>query len=366
MDDQRMIRSFLAEAPPSAEVIAEGRRRVLAQAKPRPRPRGTTFRLGLGGLGVATAAAATAVALTVSGGSPASRTMPTTQLTAQQVLLAAAQKAASEPVGRYWHSHVIDGQAYHVAKGDYVITGARHEIDQWIARTDGDDDVFRSRFAGAIPQTSADRAAWQRAGSPSTWRVLSNGQYIAQTATPDKWDLVRTTPAQRKGYEKMLARARKECAAKPRICPAAQQITQAQREALPKDPSALRAYLLSPGGKGGPSAALTNAAHFLAKPGSPKLRAAVFRTLAGMQGIRNKGRTTDVRGRTATALAARSSDARGTFDVELLLRPGTYQVLGTETVLVSGRGAETQGMKPGTVFTQELFLEMGWANTAPR
>ncbi|MEV0403828.1 hypothetical protein [Actinoallomurus sp. NPDC050550] len=366
MDDQRMIRTFLAEAPPSAEVIAEGRRRVLAQAKPRSQPRGTAFRLGLGGLGVTATAAATAVALTMSGGSPASRTTPTTELTAQQVLLAAAQKAASEPVGRYWHSHVITGQAYHVATGDYVITGVRHEIDQWIARTDRDDDVFRSRFAGAIPQTPADRAAWQRAGSPTTWRVLSNGQYIAQTATPDKWDLVRTTPSERKSYETMVAQARKKCAAKPRTCPPNPDLPQAEREALADDPSALRARLLSPGGVGEPGGVLGNALHFLAEPGSPKLRAAVFRVLAGMPGIRNKGLTKDVRGRTATALATRSSDGRGTFDVELLLRPGTYQVLGTETVLVSGRGAETQGMKPGTVFTQELFLEMGWANTALR
>ncbi|WP_433180500.1 hypothetical protein [Actinoallomurus sp. CA-150999] len=364
MDDERMIRTFLAEAPPSAEVIAEGRRRVLAQAKLRPRPRDTAFRLGLGGLGVAAVAIATAITLMVSGGSSVPRSTPTTELTAQQVLLAAAQKAASEPVGRYWHSHEIDGQAYRVAKGDYVITGARHEIDQWIARTDKDDDVFRSRFAGAIPQTPADRAAWQRAGSPTTWRVISNGDAITQTAAPGKWDLVRTTPTERKGFEKMLAQARKKCATKPRICPPNPDLPQAEREALADDLPALRAYLLKPGG--GPSVALTNAAHFLAQPGSPKLRAAVFRALAGTPGIRNKGLTKDVYGRVATTLAVTRSDGSGTFDVELLLRPGTYQVLGTETVLVSGQGLMVEGMKPGTVFTHELFLEMGWADTAPR
>jgi hypothetical protein len=173
-------------------------------------------------------------------------------------------------------------------------------------------------------------------------------------------------PAQRKRYEALMARARKGCAARSRTCPPNQQLTKAQREALADDPSALRANLLSPGGKAGPDWALTNAAHFLVEPGSPRLRAAVFRALAGIPGIRYLGATKDVHGRNATALAARRSDERGTFDTELLLRPGTYQVLGVETVLVSGRGAETQGMRPGTVFTQELFLEMGWTDTAPR
>lgn len=365
MDDERMIRSLLQEAPPSAEVIAEGRHRLYAE--PPRRRRWRTPGLGIAGLGLAAAATAAVLAVT-TGGSPTApvHQAPPRQLSARQVLLAAAEKAASEPVGRYWHTHVISGQAYHVAKGDYVIDGARHEIDQWTARSAQDDDVFRSRFAGAVPQTAADRAAWRRAGSPATWRVLSNGQYIRQTTTPDRWDLARLTPAEKKGYEKLVARVRKQCASRSRGCPQPE-LTQAEREALADDPAALRQRLLTTSGKGGPGNVLTQAGDFLARPGSSKLSAAVFRVLADAPGIRNAGPVADLRGRPAIALTARSSDRSGTFDTQLLLQPGTYRVLGTQTVLVAGgRGRETAGMKPGTVFTEQLFLEMGWTDSAPR
>lgn len=73
----------------------------------------------------------------------------------RQVLLTAARR----PGGRYWHTHVLNGQAYRVPTGGYVITGVRMEIDQWLARSDHDSDVFRGRFAGAAPQAAADRAA---------------------------------------------------------------------------------------------------------------------------------------------------------------------------------------------------------------
>ncbi|WP_131740395.1 hypothetical protein [Actinomadura roseirufa] len=362
MDDQRMIRSFLAEAPPSAEVIAEGRRRVLAQARPRPRPRGMTFRLSLG---VAATAAATAVAVALSGGFPSARTTQGTELTARQMLLAAAHGAASAPAGRYLHSHVINGQAYHVAAGDYVITGAQLEIDQWIGRTDETDDVFRSRFAGAQPQKAADRAAWQRAGSPPTWSVLSNGGQIQQTTATEPWDIRRTTPAQKKQATAYLDAEAKKCATTPQTCGKNKMLTQRQREALADDRTALRRELRSRSGEGGPGNELTRAGSLLAQSGSPKLNAAVFRVLADTPGIRNAGKVTDTRGRTAIALAARVSDERGTFDTELLLQPRTYRVLGTQTVLVSGKGAETAGMKPGTIYTQQLFLELGWTDSAP-
>ncbi|MEV5705164.1 CU044_5270 family protein [Actinoallomurus sp. NPDC052274] len=363
MDDARMIRGLLQEAPPSADVVAEGRRRLYTE--PPRRRRWRAPRLGLAGLGLAAAAAAAVVAVTAGGPPPAPEQAPPKPMSARQVLLAAAEKAASEPVGRYWHTHVISGQAYHVAKGDYVIDGARHELDQWTARSAEDSDVFRSRFAGAVPQTAADRAAWRRAGSPKAWRVLSNGQYIQQTATPDRWDLVRMTPAQKRSYEKLVARVREQCAGHPQGCPQ-QQLTQAQREALADDPAALRQRLLTTSGKGGPSNVLTQAGDFLAQPGSPKLNAAVFRVLADTPGIRNAGSVTDLRGRTAIALTARATDSSGMFDTQLLLQPGTYRVLGTQTVLVAGRGAETAGIKPGTVYTEQLFLEMGWTDSAPR
>ena len=96
MDEMRMIRSFLDEAPPSAEIVAEGRRRLTAG---RPRPRVRTRRRLWGGLTVL-AAAATAVALAVglAGGSPTRRPVePVRSLTARQVLLTAADMPRRRP-----------------------------------------------------------------------------------------------------------------------------------------------------------------------------------------------------------------------------------------------------------------------------
>lgn len=369
MDDLRMIRGFLEEAPPSAEVVAEGRRRLYTRRSPRPRR--FSVRQSRAGLGVVAVAASfaltvtTALVLTVStGDSPTSENAPK-ELTSRQVLLSAAEKAAAEPTGRYWHTHVINGQAYHVTRGDYMITGARMEIEQWIARSDRDANVFRSRIAGAVPQTDADRVAWKRAGSPKSWRVLSNGQYIQQSATAQKWDLQRMSPAEKEGMKALLAHNKKECARNRRACPVVDRPTQAQREALADDPKALKKQLQGNSLVKGPDIMLENTGYFLDEPGSPKLRAAVFRVLADSSGIRNMGSVTDARGRAAIALVARGSHRAGDFDTQLLLEPGTYRVLGVQTVLVTGRGAETAGVKPGTVYKQQLFLEMGWTNSAP-
>jgi hypothetical protein len=382
MDEMRMIRSFLDEAPPSADVVAEGMRRLAAGAPP---ARSRTRRRLWGGLTMlAAAATAAALAIGLTGGTPAgtgTKEVPVRPLTARQVLLTAAVKAAATPVGRYWHTHVISSEGYHVDRGDYMIFGARHEIDQWIGRSDKDGDVFRSRFAGAAPQTVADRAAWKRAGSPKSWRVLSNGQYISQSAKPDAWDLRRSTPAEKREEARFEAGMAKRCAKRPPgACPPPPPTTE-QRNALARDPQALKRYLLKAAGQGGVSNLLTVSGGFLLDPSSPELRAAVFRVLADVPGVRNLGTARDALGRPAIVLAGRMTQNANVYDDELLLDPATYVPLGTQTVLVKGNGGkrvpppagmppiqsgglETKGMKPGAITHSEIYVAMGWTNTA--
>ena len=328
------------------------------------------------------AATATALAIGLTGGSPTHRPVePVRPLTARQVLLTAAEKAAATPVGRYWHTHVISSEGYHIDRGDYMIFGARHEIDQWIGRSDKDGDVFRSRFAGATPQTAADRAAWKRAGSPKSWRVLSNGQYIPQSAKPDAWDLRRISPAEKRAEERFEAGMVKRCAKRPPgACPPPQPTTE-QRNALARDPQALKQYLLKAAGQGGVSNLLTVSGNFLLDPSSPELRSAVFRVLADDPGVRNLGTARDPLGRPAIVLAGRMTQNENVYDNELLLDPATYVPLGTQTVLVKGNGGkrvppppdspplqsgglETKGMKPGAITHSEIYVAMGWTNTA--
>ena len=75
MDELNLIRTLLAEAPPSAEVIAEGRRRIAGQ--PAPRRKRPPVRWGLTGAGLAAAAAAAAViALAATAGAPGTGPVP--------------------------------------------------------------------------------------------------------------------------------------------------------------------------------------------------------------------------------------------------------------------------------------------------
>lgn len=364
MDELRMIRSFLDEAPPSDEVVAEGRRR-LTVSPPRRVALAPRRRIRLWGTLAAAGAAATAVALvvTLSGGGPARTGQPelVRALTARQVLLTAAGKAAAAPVGRYWHTHVISSEGYHIDDGDYMIFGARHEIDQWLARSDQDPDVFRSRFRGAEPQTPADRAAWKRAGSPTQWRVISNGDRIPQSVRSGPWDLQRTSPADKRAERKQDAETAKHCAAYPKACRLLPPGPK-QREALAHDPQGLRRYLLRAAGNGESSYLLNMAGEFLLNPSSPQLRSAVFRILAGEPGVRSIGTGRDPLGRPAIILAQRVTQGTSAYDNELLLDPVTYMPLDVQTVLARGDGGKR--MKPGAITHSEIYVAMGWTDTA--
>ena len=280
---------------------------------------------------------------------------------------------------------MISSEGYHIARGDYMIFGARIEIDEWIARSDKDADVFRSRRAGAAPQTAADRAAWERAGSPKSWRVLSNGGRIPQSARSEPWGLRRATPAdkreERQATARVAARVAAGCAKrKSPVCPQAP-LTVKQREAMAHDPQALKKYLFQGAGMGGASNLLTVSGHFLLGSSSPELRSAVFRLLADVPGVRSLGTTRDSLGRPAIVLAGRMTQNDNVYDNELLLDPATYTPLGTQTVLVKGNGGkreppppgmpplpgwglETKGMKPGAIVHSEVFFAMGWTDTA--
>ena len=379
MDEMRMIRSLLDEAPPSAEVVAEGGRRLSAGGPSRSAAR--TRRRLWGGLTVLGAAAiALALVAGLTGGSPGSGTHePVRPLTARQVLLAAAEKAAAQPVGKYWHTHVISSEGYHIDRGDYMIFGARHEIDQWLARSDNDADVFRSRFGAATPQTAADHAAWEKAGAPTSWRVLSNGGHIAQSARSGPWDLQRSTPVEKRRLKQYAEQEAKRCAKKPSVCPS-QPLSPEQRESLGRDPQRLKRYLRAAAGPDAGNNLLNAAATFLLDPSSPQLRAAVFRVLADSAGVRSLGTARDPLGRPAIVLAERTQSDRNVEDNELLLDPSTYTPLGTQVVLVKGNGGrpaplppgvpripgygqETKGMKPGAITHSEIYVEMGWTNT---
>jgi hypothetical protein len=361
MDELNMIGSLLDEGSPSDEVVQEGRERLrLARMAPRRR----RAHVSLAGVGLSVAAAAAAVVLVAvvgvsrSSDTPAARPSSSSgPVTAQQILLTAATQAAQEVPGRYWHTHTITSQAYPI-RGGYSILAARMEIDQWAATRPKDNDVFFSRFAGAVPVTAADRAAWQRAGSPSRWTVLSNGDHIPETSRSEAWQKTQNTPADRRE----LAKMEKDCTSK--TCPPPTATSQ-QAQKVAGNPQELAKLLFPSSGKYQAAGDIMSAFSFLVgQPVPADVRAEVFRLLAKVPGVRSAGEVKDTSGRTAVALATPGRDVDTAVDTELLLDPTTYQILGTQDVVVKA-GPSSKGMRPGSVFQNQVVVSLGWSNETP-
>src|SRR4051812_34547458 len=104
MDELSMVRGLLAEPPPSPDVVAAGRERLLGSpAGAGPRTRTVRLRVLHGALALALTGAAAAVVLLVAtlvpgvGTAPGGRGPFVTDASARSVLLAAAVHAESAP-----------------------------------------------------------------------------------------------------------------------------------------------------------------------------------------------------------------------------------------------------------------------------
>jgi hypothetical protein len=115
MDEMKMLQDrHNAQPSPSPEAIAQARARLIAHTRPESRRRRRTFQIprlsgpAMAGLGLTSTAAAVALAVAISGttqrGPGGSTAKPDTELSASQVLLAAAHQAEVAPTtGGYWH-----------------------------------------------------------------------------------------------------------------------------------------------------------------------------------------------------------------------------------------------------------------------
>jgi hypothetical protein len=52
------------------------------------------------------------------------------------------------------------------------------------------------------------------------------------------------------------------------------------------------------------------------------------------------------------------------FDLQIILDPQTYQVLGYQRVVVKAGGAN-RGMAPGTILYNQVYLQAGWTDARP-
>jgi hypothetical protein len=319
MNELNMIRALLDEEPPSAEVIAEGRRRIAAGTI---RPRRPRARWGLAGAGLTAAALAAVVTVAVTGGAPGTRPAgpaarpagpaahgssfgPAT--TVSGVLRNAALAALQLPRGAPWPDQFVYTKLF----VSQTANGSGAGVQQTWASADGarlglqDDGGPHDR--GALP-----------ACRDGFWVMKPVGQPVEQTKLP---------------------------------CTAAENA--AYRPAMPTSLGALRGYLhklfgLGPGDSGG---LMTNIETMMTTSYlTPAQRAALYRLLAQTPGLSVVPHVTNIRGQ--AGVGVRSGVYKGSIYTIVFSRT-TYAPLGMNWTEVAG---PMKGTRNGEVLLEAAIV----------
>lgn len=377
MDEISMTRRLLAESPPEPHVVAEGRARLLAAAahgarrtriaRLTPTTRRVVLRrslaLALTGALVATVLAVTTLAPGVDT-SPGAGGPPMAPGSAQDVLLAAAVSAESEPTsGAYWHVSSSSTTTWprELGRGDNRYTVEVHSVTERWTKRNGQTWWGERRWV--TPKTPEDEAAWRRDGSPSKWCMGNTDteppQPICLHTAPGTASLTRV------GVDSFIVAEGRE-------------LTFAQLQKLPDDPEALRDWVVDAVVDDlDPSASTDvielNVAEVLLNllvdvPAPPGVRAAAYRALAEMPNVRSTGPTTDELGRPGVGILIDVGDKASVFVVpiggpyqagkltrKLIIDPDTSHVLASQVNV--GEGSDP--------VSNALILEIGWTDEEP-
>ena len=372
----KLIEEFCAEeVPPGPERLARPRARLVSvieggrPARPEPLRRQRATRRGR--LAVATATAGTAAALAVVG-VVAGRTsvtpgagqvpagLPAGQ-PARAFLLAMATQAARQTAGRFYCTTEVQGDRELVGSGGrllprpwaagparvpaaapqgfrYALT-RRYQITQCTAIADVVRGPALLRYLGARPESAADARAWRRAGSPDQWRS-GGGVLSADPGPASEVTDIKHGTGDFGGKNDLW---------------------------LPADPARLRAVFLAhprPGAEGRDNVIVAGALTVMNSDNVlPAVRAAAFRVLADVPGMRMRPGVTDPEGQSGTAVWQDSWIGSG------LSYETTYVIIDPATglLLASDSIAQTPvaGAAPGTVLYYSATTSAYWTNELP-
>jgi hypothetical protein len=319
-------------------------------------------------------------------------------LTARQILLLAAEHVTAGPAsGAYWRVSLVSGLTFPAGtKSDPYDISLMTSADQWNPSQSGQREWVISQQLGARPATPADAAAWRAAGSPTTWHsgmsvadkagwqagyplpwMLNLAASTAASARTATWQVsdgtvgyvegdlpglnaaqFRAMPTSRRAVAQVLRHYYAQlrfCAQNPGRCSTKDQIIWAEALMLLQDPV------------------------------SPQVRAATFRVMASLPGVRLLGLMTDPLGRTGYALAPGGqapNPAPENFNPlhVVLIDPQTGSVLATEEIGPMPRtvhclswdshnhcaGSAYVGRSyPDQVDSYVAVVSEGWTNAAP-
>ncbi|MEV4171617.1 CU044_5270 family protein [Nonomuraea sp. NPDC049709] len=340
------------------------------------------------GLGLAGAAAAVTAAVVVVSGNgtvpttprapggqgvvasaaPSGTKAPRVTLSAREVLLAAAEKAArqDEGSGAYWHSVSVSRNLYTVEGGGYLVV-QRDRSEGWTPSATGGEQWWRSRSLGAEPATEEDRKAWEQAGSPAEFEAVVPGKgrgtakygTIPLSTSPGK---VTTSHSPLVDGDKVFWLGRN--------------VTMKDLRGLPSDPRRLKKWLMaSYEGHGTESTSeemsgdawlfRVSMGLIMDMPVTPEVRGAAFRMLAELDEVKVTENVTDAEGRQGTAVSVEeSTTGGGVYENRLVFDEATGQPLAGENVVVKPGGPQA-GFEPGAVWNSTVLIEAGWTDSGP-
>lgn len=288
-------------------------------------------------------------------GAPATAAAPA----ARDILLAAATRAEAAPVrsGRYWHvrKELVSGpievgtapNTYHVMR--------REVQESWRARDAAGGNWDGLRDLGARPRTAADETAWKAAGSPTTWN-------LGPSDTAGKDDLVLST---RPGKGHLFKGNRPGPGERP---PLDHSLDTVRR--LPTDAADLRDTMLRGIRADADFPAGSESEHIrlfgeltrllLDAPAPPKVRAAAFRVLADIPGVRSLGDVRDAGGRPGLGVQMSMRKKGLSWAHEIVVDAGSLQLLAEKSV--SRSGAKAVPVKEQSI----LVYAAEWSDAEPQ
>ncbi|MGW3633449.1 CU044_5270 family protein [Streptomyces sp. NPDC005122] len=276
-------------------------------------------------------------------------------------LLAAAQNAQSAPAeGTYWQTTT---QSQHVDVADangHLIAVSSTGTDLWsVGVRPGTDSLMVSGENSATePSTPTDKQRWTTVGSPHTVVAEvgkdSGTAKIAYTIGPGRPMVMHTSVG-----DKIYA-----------VGP--NNVSYKDPRALPSTSDALRRYLetlyardngADSGTSGRAAWMLRQAGNLITMPVKPSVRAAAYRVMADLPGVRVVGHVTDPLGRTGVGVEFPQSYGTplGTTRERLVVDPSTGAMLSDQTLLVTPSArAKTAGLAAGMTVSNAATTRMGW------
>ncbi|MBE8478384.1 CU044_5270 family protein [Streptomyces justiciae] len=287
---------------------------------------------------------------------------PDLRLDGRIQLLSAARKAEASPAaGTYWQTTTL-GQYVDVAEVSGRLFAVRSSsTEAWsVGVRPGTKSLMVSDLDSRTePRTAADKATWQAVGSPRTVRI-EVGQPANTHALALKMGAGRPTVMRTDVGGKIYA-----------VGP--DNVSYKDLQALPTTSDGLRRHLegLYARGNGTEGAAsdrsawvLRQAGNLVTMPVKPGVRAAAYRLMADLPGVRVVGHVTDPLGREGVGVEFPGAyrTPLGTTRQRLVIDPSTGDMLSDELLLTEPSArAQGAGLKAGTVVNYQATSRMGWS-----